>query len=475
MDWEEDTIAAISTPHGTGGLAVVRVSGSQAISIVDKLFQGKVRLAVAKSHNALLGKVVSPSHEKKQTQADFWDEVVVVVFRAPKSYTREDVVEISCHGGQLISQRILELLLDQGARLARPGEFTQRAFLNGRLDLSQAEAVADMIRAKTDLSLRAAQSQFQGALSSHVQTMRQNLIDLCSLLELELDFAEEDVEFADRQEVEERLREAINQIKDLVSTYQRGRILREGVKLVIVGKPNVGKSSLLNALLQEERAIVTEVPGTTRDVLEEQLDIDGVYFRVVDTAGVRDAGDMVEREGVRRTLDQIKGADVLLLLFDGSEPLDARDCKLVKRVRRLRAQESSNTDGFLAAINKIDLERRLDKDLLREHLGPVPILEISAKQRLGFKNLEKKLIALSLGGETASWTEALISNLRQKKALTQALDCLQRAREALTRGLSSEFVAVDLRAALDSLGEVIGEVTSEDILGNIFSKFCVGK
>ena len=308
MNSIDDTIAAIATPRGTGGIAVVRVSGQLAIASANSIFAGSVPLMEAESHRAYYGKVIERhSVEGAACHQVFVDEAVVTVFRAPRSYTREDVVEVSCHGSPLLSQRILELLLGRGCRLAEPGEFTQRAFLNGRFDLSQAEAVADIIRAKTDLSLRAAVAQFTGVFSGFIKELRQHLIDVCSLLELELDFAEEDVRFADREEIRRRLEKTIAGVQKLLRSYRRGKILREGVKLVIAGKPNVGKSSLLNALLKEERAIVTDIPGTTRDVLEEQLSLGGVLFRVVDTAGVRETHDIVELAGVRRTLDQVQG------------------------------------------------------------------------------------------------------------------------------------------------------------------------
>jgi len=468
MTFQNETIAAISTPAGSGGIAVVRVSGTNAIAIVDKVFRGNVKLSEAESHKALLGKIEQPL----ENDSGFLDEALVTVFRAPNSYTAEDVVEISCHGGHFLTQRILELTVEQGARLAEPGEFTQRAFLNGRMDLSQAEAVADIIRAKTDSSLKAALSQFQGALSKRVKEMRENLIEICSLLELELDFAEEDVEFANKDEVLKRLSVTIQNIENFLETYKRGKILREGAKLVIAGKPNVGKSSLLNALLKEERAIVTEIPGTTRDVLEEQLDIRGVLFRVVDTAGVRGTNDKIERIGVERSLEQIKEADILLFLFDGSSLLDQQDVELIERVLLLRKNTQQN--GLVAAINKIDLKKKLSTEEVRERLGIDQVLEISAKEQLGFKELESVFLNQTVGKEALNG-EPVVTNIRQKQALGAAIDSLRAARTSLKRGLSSEFVAVDLRQGLDRLGEIIGEVTTEDILGNIFSKFCIGK
>lgn len=473
----DDTIAAIATARGSAGIAVIRISGARAIQIADEIFVGKIRLREGVSQRAYLGKLISPDPEgiEKSRSSAFQDEVLITLFRAPKSYTREDVVEISCHGGEFLSQKILELLLKRGCRLADPGEFTQRAFLNGRLDLTQAEAVSDIIRAKTDLSLKAALSQFEGIFAKRIRGLRQQLIDICSLLELELDFAEEDVQFADREEVKTRLLNVLAEVEAFLDSYRRGKILREGVKLAIVGKPNVGKSSLLNALLREERAIVTEIPGTTRDVLEEQLSLGGLLFRVVDTAGLRETSDIVEREGVTRTLKQISSADIALLVFDGSEELSVQDNQLVQQVFSLRGPAQSQ-NNIIAVINKIDLHTRIDKNKLKDDIGDLQVVEISAKEMIGLDSLEKALVDLTVGKESLILNgDPVVTNLRQKDALDRALLALNLALKSLKDQISSEFVAIDLRSALDCLGEIIGEVTTEDILGNIFSKFCIGK
>jgi len=455
---------------------VIRMSGSAAISIADKIYKCKISLKDAESHRAYVCRLmIEPSDNGSGKKNRFLDESVVTVFRAPRSYTKEDAVEISCHGGQYLVQRVLELLLKQGARLAEPGEFTQRAFLNGRIDLSQAEAVGDIIRAKTDLSLRAALSQFQGVFSAQIKEMRQKLIDLCSLLELELDFAEDDVRFAERKEINSGLTQIIEEIQHFLSTYNRGKIFRDGLKLVITGKSNVGKSSLLNALLKEERAIVTEIPGTTRDILEEQIDIKGILFRVVDTAGIRETVDKVELEGVNRTFKQLRDADIVLLLFDGSQAPDKEDWELIDQIYSLRDDSSGKRNGIVAAINKTDLGIKIRKDDLQKRLGSIPLLEISAKCLFGIETLLDALVNLSLGDSFVFNDEPVVTNIRQKEALQRALTNLHLALNSLQDGLSSEFIASDLRAALDSLGEIIGEVTTEDILGNIFSKFCIGK
>jgi tRNA modification GTPase len=478
MNLLDDTIAAISTPRGSGGIAVIRISGRQAVEIADNLFSGSIRLREAKSHQACYGKLLDIARNSNGESADggeaLLDEAVVTVFRAPRSYTREDVVEISCHGGQYLSQRILELVLSQNCRLAEPGEFTQRAFLNGRFDLARAEAVADIIRAKTELSLRAALSQFQGVFSGRVKQLRQQLIDVCSLLELELDFAEEDVQFADRSDVAVRIADCVRTIESFIDSYKRGKILREGAKLVIVGKPNVGKSSLLNALLREDRAIVTDIPGTTRDVLEEQLSLGGILVRAVDTAGIRETRDIIEREGVSRTKKQISDADIVLFVFDGADELTTHDHDLVNLVLQIRKSDPVKT-GFTAVINKIDLQIKIDKRELKSLLPNCPIVPISAKSLDGLPELETTLIGLILGEGSIHIDEPVVTNLRQKEALQRALASLKSGLQSIESNASSEFVAIDLRGAMDSLGEIIGEVTTEDILGNIFSKFCIGK
>ncbi|RMD89921.1 MAG: tRNA uridine-5-carboxymethylaminomethyl(34) synthesis GTPase MnmE, partial [Calditrichaeota bacterium] len=466
----DDTIAAISTPPGSGGIAVVRVSGSDSIKIVDQIFSGKVALTNAQSHKVYRGFIIE--HDKTGKE-EIVDEVLVTVFRKPHSYTGEDVVEISCHGGHYLSHKILQLVLQKGARLAEPGEFTQRAFLNGRMDLSQAEAVADIIKAKTERSLKVALSQFQGQLSKKIKYLREILIEICSLLELELDFAEEDVEFADRKTIQEKMNTIVETIKKILATYERGRILREGAKLVIVGKPNVGKSSLLNALLKEDRAIVTEIPGTTRDVLEEQLDIRGTLFRVVDTAGIRKSKDLIEQEGIRRTEKQIKEADVIVHMFDGSRDLDQQDAEIFKQIQSLKPDRQN---GYLGVINKIDLPRVLTASELKQLIGhQSKIVEISAKELTGFDSFEETLLECISNKDVDFQEEVLITNIRHKNALENALEAINRAMKSLQNGYSSEFVAVDLRAALNYLGEIIGEVTTEDILGHIFSNFCIGK
>ncbi len=461
----DDTIAAISTPHGTGGIAIIRISGSNSIEIAKSVLNCKINLGAAESHKAYLAKVFDKTQGKT---SQLLDEVLVTIFRSPKSYTTEDLVEISCHGGRYLSRRVLQLILDNGARMARRGEFTERAFLNGRLDLSQAEAVADIIAAKTDWSLRSAIAQFQGGLSRKIRKIRNDLIEIAALLELELDFAEEDVEFTDKSDILIRLQKIISEIESFLQTYRRGKIYREGAKLTIVGKPNVGKSSILNALLKEERAIVTEISGTTRDVLEEQLDIQGVLFRIVDTAGIRKTQSVIEKEGVKRSFQQIKDADIVLFVFDGSKKLTERDIVILKEVLSKKKQT-------IFSINKSDLPLKLDLLKIQCLVNQGDVIRMSAKTHDGLSALEKKLIEVATGNKMPSQTDVVLTNVRQKKALQEAIKLLRSAESSLKKGLSSEFVAQDFRDAVNCLGEIIGEVTTEDILGVVFSRFCIGK
>ncbi len=467
-----DTIAAISTPAGSGGLAVIRVSGSKAVEIVCALFEGRPSLDKATPRTAYLGKFFSVANDSRDETRELLDEVIVILFRAPNSYTAEDVLEISCHGGAYIANRILQAVTERGARLARPGEFTQRAFLNGRLDLSQAEAVADLIGSKTAASLNAAIAQFQGGLGDRVRDIRGHLVDICSMVELELDFAEEDVEFADKKDIVERVKSVISEIASFILTYQRGRILREGVKLVIVGAPNVGKSSLLNTLLKEERAIVTDVAGTTRDSLEEQLDIRGHFFRIVDTAGIRATEDAVEKLGIERTYKHVKEADVIVFLFDGSRVLLEEDRSLVSEVSRMCG---ALKDKCVAVINKCDLKQNVKGSEIKSAFALDVIVEISALRHEGLPMLEKALLSAAQLGLMSETDEPVISSLRQKNALDKGLVALKKTLDSLDRGLSGEFIALDLREAIACLGAVIGDVTTEDILENIFSRFCIGK
>lgn len=463
-----DTIAAIATPVGEGGISVIRISGPSAILLAARGFRGKTNLTAADSHTIHVGEFLDAA-------GDPIDQVVAGVFREPSSYTGEHVVELSCHGGVFVTRRILETLIGFGARLAQPGEFTKRAFLNGKIDLSQAEAVADLIRAKSERSHTASLRQLKGELSKRITAIRDALVEITGLLELELDFVEENLEFADKNKLMAQVDSALSQIASLVGTYHSGRLYRDGVRVVLAGMPNVGKSSLLNALLRENRAIVTDIPGTTRDTIEESVVIQGVPFTIVDTAGLRETVDRVEQEGVRRSHDQVRSSDVLLLILDLSRSLEHEESALAERLVNDMRKEST---PVILVLNKKDLGTGLNGELAQvaERLRPGGVVRISALTGDGLEELEETLVRTALGAglhrEDASIT---VTNARHYDALVRAETSLNMARESLLKNESNELVAVDLRAALDCLGEITGVVTTDDILNDIFSKFCIGK
>lgn len=458
--YKNDTIVAISTPLGEGGIAVIRLSGSKAISIAKKVFRGGEDILSSESHKAHHGWIMDKDEPV--------DEVVLTVFRAPHSYTGEDVVEISCHGGIFVSQRIVELLVNMGARPAEPGDFTRRAFFNKRIDLSQAEAVLDLIRAKTESSRRIAAYQLKGGLSHKLEQIRESLIKACSYLEIELDFVEEDVEFISREELRKNLRSLRRRMNELLETFDRGRVYREGIRMVIVGRPNVGKSSILNALLEKERAIVTEIPGTTRDTVEELLDIEGFLFLITDTAGIREARDPVEKEGVRRTKQAIDTADILLLVFDGSEPLTPEDRMIIDQAERTGKK-------MIGVINKIDLPQKIDVSTLKRLIPQSDFLQLSALTREGMEKLIRALKQGILSKGMPEKGETVLTCVRHRNSIARAEKSIKNAELSLKKGMSQEFVAMDLRGALDALGEITGETTTDDILNHIFSEFCIGK
>jgi tRNA modification GTPase len=462
-----DTITAIATPIGEGGISVIRVSGPLAFPIVAKGFRGKNDLAAVATHTAHFGRFLSPD-------GTHLDDVVVTIYHGPHSYTGENIVEVSCHGGLYVTRRIVEALIDYGCRHAEPGEFTKRAFLNGRMDLSQAEAVADIIHARSERSREASLQQLVGSLSAQIEQLRQNLIQTCGTLELELDFAEDGYELADRKGVKEQIERAIRQIDDLLASYQKGRVFRDGVKIVLAGMPNVGKSSLLNALLRQNRAIVTDVPGTTRDTIEESIVIDGVMFRIVDTAGLRETIDRVESEGVRRSQDQVKTGDLLLLVLDSSRDPREEELSLAGRLVRDLKRDSA---PVILVLNKIDLVQIQNGKLqeLSKTLDTQEAVKVSALTGEGLESLRKLLVEVSVGSLGQAESSITVTNARHFDSLRRARGRLTLALESLKASQSSEFLAVDLRGALDSLGEITGAVTTDEILNEIFEKFCVGK
>ena len=457
-----DTIAALATARGRAALALLRVSGPEAVRVVDRCFRG-VDLAAVPSHTVHFGHLLD-EHGRAI------DQVVVTVFRAPRSATGEDVVEVSCHGGDFAPQMILESLLAHGARLAEPGEFTQRGFLNGKLDLAQAEAVADLIHASSSMAHRVSMAHLQGRYSDLLAELRTELLDLCAYVELELDFGEEDVEFADRARLERLLDHSTELIDGLLRSYPMGELIRDGVQVVIGGRPNAGKSTLLNALVGRDRAIVSATPGTTRDAIEAEAEIEGLRFRFVDTAGLRATEDLIEAEGVRRAEASIHGSDVLLYVYDLTRGLGERERSFLSDL----GTQQPDLPVLLVA-NKADLA----PERAASALDGLPVLTLSAVEGTADAKVLQPLITLLLDTVAQGLTQAdashVVTNQRHRRHLRTALDALHAARRALTTGASGDTLALDLRLALHELGAITGAITNEDVLGQIFSRFCIGK
>lgn len=454
-----ESIAALATPPGEGGLAVIRISGPQAAKILDNIFESQHGIGVAKMathrlyHGFIRGGIVKG------------EEVLIAVMRAPHSYTGEEVVEIFAHGGVLISQGILRLIVSQGARLAEPGEFTKRAFLNGKMDLSQAEAVADVISAKTETALKIGLNQLEGKLSTEIKVIKKELLEMIALLEAGIDYAEEEVESIKTQQLKDKVTKSKKHIDQLVITYEQGKVIKNGVKVAIIGKPNVGKSSLLNCLLREERAIVTSIPGTTRDVIEDMVNIKGIPVRLMDTAGVRDSRSIIEKMGLERTDQAIKKADLLLWVIDGSKADDKKYQDIWKKI---------DNKPVIIVINKADLPIKIAKKNL-ETRNKYPTVLFSAKTGKGLAQLEKTIEQQALHCSTNQSEMLIITNQRQYECLRQASKSLAMALISISKELSPEFIVIDLRKGLTHIGELVGEVVNEDILQVIFSKFCIGK
>ncbi|MFY9307859.1 MAG: tRNA uridine-5-carboxymethylaminomethyl(34) synthesis GTPase MnmE [Bacteroidia bacterium] len=458
-----DTIVALATPQGIGAIGVIRLSGKDAITICESVFASKTlkkkNLSKEASHTIHFGVI----HEGDI----IIDEVLVSLFKAPHSYTGENTVEISCHGSKFIQQQVIHLLIKRGARLANQGEYTLRAFLNGKLDLSQAEAVADLIASNSSTSHQVAIQQMRGGFSSKIKLLRQNLIDFASLIELELDFSEEDVEFADRSDLKKLVSSIQRIVQRLIDSFEVGNVIKNGIPVAIVGKPNAGKSTLLNVLLEEDKAIVSEIPGTTRDVIEDELNIDGVLFRIIDTAGIRDTNDIVESIGVERTFEQIKLSSIAMYLFDAHEITTS---ELEMEVEQLKPH--LNNSQLILVANKIDKE---DEAYIRQEFREFPnMIFISAKERLFIDDLKKYLVKL-FDERIVNITETVVTNARHVEALRHTNSALIRVLEGLNNNVSGDFLAMDIRQALHHLGVITGEISSDDLLANIFSKFCIGK
>ncbi len=446
-----ETIAALATAPGEGAVAIIRISGPKALAIADQLFSKRASSLACRS--ATYGKIINAS-------GTLIDKVLLIVMRGPASYTGEDTVEIYCHGGSFVSKEVLEETLHAGARLATPGEFTCRAFLNGKIDLAQAEAVAQLIGAKNSLALQAASQQLGGALSKKIASLQQELTDTAAILEAWVDFPEEGLEFAPFEEVIALLEKTVQKLEQLLSTFDEGKLLHEGLSLCLIGPPNAGKSSLLNALLGKERAIVTPIAGTTRDLLEETLRLGELHMRLIDTAGIHETTELIEQEGIRRSFSAMEQADLILLILDASCPLGEEEKKLLEKVP---------FDKTLLVWNKIDLP---------VHPSPtqrLPEVQISAKEGIGLDTLKEQIDRLIWKKGPPSKEEVLLTSLRHKEAISDAKSSLQSVIQGLQGGVSAEFVSSDMREALRSLGRIIGRDIGEDILSSIFANFCVGK
>ncbi len=454
------TIAAISTPPGAGGIGIIRISGTASLEVLEKIFRPHSPSCSYHSHKLYYGHICQPDSGK------IFDEVLAVYMQAPKSYTREDVVEIHCHGSFLVLQNILELILSQNVILAEPGEFTKRAFLNGRIDLTKAEAVVDILSARTRKGVDLAQEQLAGTLYNKIDVIRNALVKMLAVLEVAIDFPDEDVEIVNHEHL---LQDLQKEVKDplgaLISGADHGRIFREGISVVIVGLPNVGKSSLLNTILQEERALVTSIPGTTRDTIEEYIDIQGMPVRIVDTAGIRDDADEVEELGIQRAKDQINQADLILFMVDGSRQLSGADKSLFQTVTH---------KPLIVVINKIDLVGD-SSPIVANPDQRRPEVKISAKQQAGIEDLKTQIFSTVTGGKEQWQEDACAPNVRHKQALMRAHEASERVREGLQADLTTDLLAVDIQECLNQLGDIVGETTTEDILDVIFDQFCLGK
>lgn len=452
-----DTIAAISTPRGEGGISIVRMSGQDSLNILEKIFRPKnKKVSELKNYSINYGHIIDNEH--------IVDEVLVSIMKAPNTYTREDIVEINCHGGFLVTEKVLEVVLKNGARIAEIGEFTKRAFLNGRIDLSQAEAVMDIITAKTELSMKSAMTQSQGRLSTEINNLRKEALDILALIEYAVDFTEDDEEPDETipVKVKEDVITLRGKVNNLIDTADEGKLIRDGLSMVIVGKPNVGKSSLLNALLNEKRAIVTDIAGTTRDVIEEYINLDGIPVRLVDTAGIRETEDVVEKIGVEKSKEKINEADLVILMLDTSRELDEEDKEIIDYIKDRK---------YIVLLNKVDLDRKLSSEIVDNLENKI---ELSAKTGFGIDDLKSKIKDLFFNGSIDA-ESVMVTNTRHKEALYRASENLDGALNGLNNNEFLDLVSIYVTSALRALGEITGAELEEDLVNKIFAEFCCGK
>lgn len=458
---EFDTICAIATPIGEGGIAIIRISGEKALNIADEVFIAKNKQSVKSmdTYTMRYGNII------ERDSREIIDEVIISYMKGPHSYTGENVVEVNCHGGVVATNRVLNEIVKAGARLAEPGEFTKRAFLNGRIDLSQAEAIMDIITAKTDLSMKSAMMQRNGSLTKEINELRKYLLNVLALIEYAVDFTEDDEDIVDDHlvnQIKDGINKTIVKINNLLKNADEGKIIRDGLNVVIVGKPNVGKSSLLNALLREKRAIVTDIPGTTRDVIEEYINIEGIPIRITDTAGIRDTEDAVERIGVEKSKEKIEEADLIILILDTSRDIDEEDKRIIEAI------EDKN---YIVLLNKVDLEKKISENIVNSLRNKI---EISAKTGEGIEKLKEEIKRLFFNGEIDS-ESLIISNTRHKQALYRSLENCNIAFDRVNANEYLDLISIYITAAMKSLGEITGDELEEDLLNKIFSEFCVGK
>jgi tRNA modification GTPase len=467
--WENDTIAAISTPIGESGIGIVRISGPKALEIAQEVFRdkntNKTKIKNFFSHTVHYGFIVDPESGEKI------DEVILVLMKKPQTYTREDTVEFNCHGGVLSLRKVLETVINCGARMAEPGEFTKRAFLNGRIDLSQAEAVIDLIQAKTERSLSSSLAQLRGSLKKKIADLRHGLIRISAEIEAPMDFPDQDIVEICSKKVKENISYILKEVNSLIQTLDYGKILKEGINTLIVGKANVGKSSLFNTLLRENRAIVTHLPGTTRDTIEELINIKGIAFKIIDTAGLKNPENIVEKISIKKMMKHLKETKLILVIFDASVPLSSEDKEVIREINK----EKNENKKVIVIENKIDLSEKIDREKLFSLLDIEESIKMSLKEKIGIEELEEKLARIALKGLLIPENGVVINNVRQASQLNRAKQGLEHVLLGLKEKVTYDFLTIDLKDSLDSLGEITGDSISDEIVNNIFSRFCIGK